>query len=360
MKWQAPQYRRGQVDAAGRVLAAGNPDDDAVNEALTVLNNWRLSHSFPLNTLQMGLRQKARNVYASALVAQRLKRVPSIVYKLQRFSTMNLSQMQDIGGCRAVVRNVQEVRRLRELYSLSRSKHLLVNEKDYIVGPKESGYRGIHLVYRFASAHSPEYSDLLIEIQLRSRLQHAWATAVETVGTFLRQALKASQGEAEWLQFFKLAGSAFATIEASPLIPGTPSVRNDLLRELRTSSSELDVGGKLRAYGAALNITKDPTQADARYFLLSLKPQDRSLVVHAYRQQDLQRATDDYLGVEKQLSLFPGAEAVLVAAESLDALRRSYPNYFLDTQVFLERLERFISRRPSNKRLQRTAPSRRR
>ena len=43
-----------------------------------------------------------------------------------------------------------------------------------------SGYRGVHLIYRYNSDRKTEYNTLLIEMQLRSQLQHAWATAVET------------------------------------------------------------------------------------------------------------------------------------------------------------------------------------
>ncbi len=42
------------------------------------------------------------------------------------------------------------------------------------------------MVYKFIS-ESPQfsqYNEMLIEIQLRTRLQHNWATAVETVGIF--------------------------------------------------------------------------------------------------------------------------------------------------------------------------------
>jgi ppGpp synthetase/RelA/SpoT-type nucleotidyltranferase len=130
--WVTPQHSRGQVDAAGRALADSGGVGLDRDAALEVVNNWRSAHSFPLNTIQMGLRQKARSVYASALVAQRLKRVPSTIQKLQRFPTMKLSRMQDIGGCRAVVRSIGEVRGIRAAYARSRSKHRLVNEKDYI------------------------------------------------------------------------------------------------------------------------------------------------------------------------------------------------------------------------------------
>ena len=36
-------------------------------------------------------------------VAQRLKRVPAIMLKLVRFPNMDLSRMQYVGGCRAVL-----------------------------------------------------------------------------------------------------------------------------------------------------------------------------------------------------------------------------------------------------------------
>jgi ppGpp synthetase/RelA/SpoT-type nucleotidyltranferase len=48
-----------------------------------------------------------------------------------------------------------------------------VREYSYIEAPKESGYRGTHLVYRYYSDRSATWNGLSIEIQVRSRLQHA-------------------------------------------------------------------------------------------------------------------------------------------------------------------------------------------
>jgi hypothetical protein len=71
------------------------------------------------------------------------------------------------------------------------------------MNPQKSGYRGIHLVYRY-NGRKTEYNGLKIEIQIRTVIQHAWATAVETVGMFTQQALKSSQGEQDWLRYFAL------------------------------------------------------------------------------------------------------------------------------------------------------------
>jgi ppGpp synthetase/RelA/SpoT-type nucleotidyltranferase len=141
---------------------------------------------------------QAKRVDSEVLIAQRIKRLSSIEAKLERFPTMTLSQMQDIGGCRAIVSSVSDVQRLSKNIQQSRTQHRFNNCDDYIAVPQGTGYRGIYLIYRFFSDKDLRpCNNLKIEMQLRAILQHAWATAVETVGTLTRQALKSSQGEAE-------------------------------------------------------------------------------------------------------------------------------------------------------------------
>ncbi len=344
MNWVTPEYRKGQVDAAGRLLASGEGSVEERNQALEMINNWRAAHSFPLNTIQVGLRRLARGVDEHALIAQRLKRVPSILQKLRRFSHMKLSRMQDIGGCRAVVDTSAEVRRVRVEYAKSRQQHEFVGEKDYIATPKDSGYRGVHLIYRYQSDRTPAYNSRLIEIQLRSRLQHAWATAVETVGTFLQQSLKASEGSDLWLRFFTVTSSAFAIVEGTPVVPGTPDAERLLRAEVALLAGQLQVRKKLSAFGQALKIAEDTKMKSAQYFLLSLMPAQAHLAVYGYKKQELEQATSHYLEIEKSQINTPGAQTVLVAVDSLSALKRAYPNYFLDTEVFLTSLARVIGR----------------
>src|SRR2546428_10301784 len=113
MTWAAPQFPKSSIDWAGRVLVGTQTSGRDIENALNIINNWRSSHSFPLNTFQVGLREKAWLVDRSALIAQRIKRLSSIRAKLIRFPTMKLSQMQDIGGCRAVVSDCKRVFALR-------------------------------------------------------------------------------------------------------------------------------------------------------------------------------------------------------------------------------------------------------
>src|SRR5207245_5974811 len=145
MAWALPQYSHERVDAAGKTLIATLIYEDELEQAHVVTNNWRASHSLPLNTFQIGLRNNAKKVDPQALIAQRIKRLSSIEAKLRRFKNMKLSQIQDIGGCRAIVGTVHQVYEVVNRYKKCRFQHKLKNIKDYIKDPPESGYRSYHL-----------------------------------------------------------------------------------------------------------------------------------------------------------------------------------------------------------------------
>ena len=346
-QWIAPQFSRAEVDRAGRLLTQNGVTAGplVIGHALDVLNNWRSSHSFPLNTLQMTLRKRSATICEAPIVAQRLKRVPSIIHKLKRFPQMKLSRMQDLGGARAVLPTMANVDMLRDVYLQGRTRHRLVGQKDYVRHPKESGYRSIHLVYRYHSDRNDRYNGLQIELQLRTRLQHAWATAVETVGTFLGQSLKSSQGREDWLRFFELIGSGFALVEGwstAANVPGDPEI---LLNEIRDAERRLRAKKTLDAFGQALvfhETHKDVLKSEASYYLFVLEPEKRTLTAWPYVAGALEQATENYLTQEKILANTSG-DTVLVASDSLESLRRAFPNYFLDTRTFVEEMDRLLA-----------------
>ena len=80
--------------------------------------------------------------------------------------------MQDLGGCRFIVPTVDEVFAFAEKYKNSRVRHEYKRTYDYINNPKPSGYRSLHLVYKFHSDTKDTYNqNMLIEIQFRTHLQ---------------------------------------------------------------------------------------------------------------------------------------------------------------------------------------------
>jgi hypothetical protein len=300
----------------------------------------------------MTLLRRAKNVNRSALIAQRLKRLPSIAIKLRDNPTMKLSQMQDIGGCRAVMPSIADVRKLIAIYDKSRSKNPrhgrpIQHEKyDYIKDPKQDGYRSHHLIFKYQTKYEDKkaFNGQRIEIQIRSRLQHAWATAVETVQTFTGQALKSKikVGDPQWLRFFALTGSAIALRERSPLVPGTPDKKETLIREIRELSERLAVEHVLRMWGyAAHRLTAEPS--DAVEFPLVLDSCKKTLQITPFKAGELERASELYARVEKETQEHPEVQAVLVSVDTIEALPAAYPNFYLDTSVFIDAMNQTIS-----------------
>ena len=121
-----------------------NATPEEIASARDLVNRWQACHAYPLNTFQATLRTKlSRNYPKSAIVAQRLTRMPTIIDKPKRYPAMQLTTMQDIAGVRAILDTVEDVDRLvNEYKNLTRLEHDLVDEKDYISSPRsEDGYR---------------------------------------------------------------------------------------------------------------------------------------------------------------------------------------------------------------------------
>lgn len=188
------------------------------------------------------------------------------------------------------------------------------------------------MIYKYYSDKSKIYNDLKIEIQVRSQYQHAWATAVETVGTFLNQSLKSSIGEDDWLRFFSLMGTVIAFQERTAPVQNTPTDYQPLIAELRDYAARLDVINRLEIYGQALQFFEEAQEG--HYYILELDPLAQRVVVRSYAKNELSKAQEDYLDVEKRTENTV-SDAVLVSVDSLAALQRAYPNYFLDTRVFI-------------------------
>lgn len=104
------------------------------------------------------------------------------------------------------------------------------------------------------------FNGLKVEVQVRTQLQHAWATAIEAVGIFTKQALKSNQGDQDWLRFFALMVTGIAAIEQCPAVPNTPLTKYDLIKELKPLADKLHVKEMLMVYNTsiqALGLAKD-------------------------------------------------------------------------------------------------------
>ena len=331
-----PEHSRNEVNRAGEILLNPNATKEQLEHALLVVNNWRSAHNFPLNTFQVRLRKIAKEINPNCLVAQRIKRLTSIKAKLQdRFTSMRLVQMQDIGGCRAIMSDVSEVDSIVDIYKhKSRGMlHELAGEDNYIQSPQATGYRSVHLIYKYKSRTIEDYKNMRIEIQIRTELQHAWATAVETAGTFRDEPLKAGGGDADWLRFFVVFSSALAILEDKPVVPGTSESYIVLRDEIKYLADKLKVVEHLLAFRDSMETISIGRRGGSYYYLLDLDAEARKVTIKSYNKTQLEVASADYLTLEKRIDA--KRNAVLVSADSVESLKAAFPNYYLDTHFFI-------------------------
>jgi len=336
------KFSNTQLNKAGKVLKnklSFTPEQVAAAE--DVLTYWRYIHLPVLNTFQSSLRTKlATNYKNQGFVAQRLKRSSSIIAKLQKQKTMQLSTMQDIAGIRAIMNSVKDVKDMYGKLKRSRAKHILRSEDNYIENPKDSGYRGIHLIFEYVKNNSHS-SGLKIEVQIRTKLQHIWATTVETLELFLNEPLKASEGSTEILEFLSLTASCFAYLEGCPPVAKHShmsflEIKQELIRQYK----ELDIEDVIKGYSrAAKHIDENLSKKNYDYYLIRVDLINKLVNVKYYTNAELEKANEDYTNVEREINSGSNMQAVLVSTDRISQLKRAYPNYFLDTTDFLKQMQ---------------------
>lgn len=196
------------------------------------------------------------------------------------------------------------------------------------------------MVYRYHSNKNNDYEGMFVEIQFRSKLQHLWSTAVETMGLYTGTNLKAGEGETEILRFFALVSSVFALDEKCPTIPNTPTNYDEIIQELKDVCKANNILAKLSAIRTA-------TQAivrkgnNATYYILTLNFQTHKVIIQGYDEKELELATAAYKALESEVN--KGINVVLVSAGSINDLKSAYPNYFTDIGQFVRKIGSLVN-----------------
>lgn len=339
-----PTESKSQINKAGKILLEAELFSHDYQAALELANRWRACHAYPINTFQATLRTKIRSCQGEVLVAQRLKRMPTIIDKLSRFPNMQLTTMQDIAGIRAIFDDLDDIKFLTSKYVDNKNfPHEFVGSYDYISNPRDiDGYRSHHLVYKYRNKHNPHYDGLRVETQLRTKLQHIWATAVETMGTFLGQALKSKQGEKQWLDFFAMVSSAFSFLEHTSPVPRFAHFsKQETIDEVKRMEGELGAIEKMKNFSTV--VSSIGSSKSYFYHLLVLNSLKHTIDVYTYDRDNFEKAMSDYAKFEDEASKGSKLEPVLVSAGPMENLRKAYPNLFLDITEFEQTLIRLIN-----------------
>ncbi len=335
------QFSKREIKEAGKKLCEEflySPETvDGVAHVFRVAHNWRMAHALPM----VRVRGKLATISgAHADTAGRVKRIGSIRKKLRR-APYSLADMQDLAGVRAILDSMEEVRRVEAWFREGKRADRLSRCDDYIDVPKASGYRSVHLVQRYDGNSAP-HQGMKVEIQIRTRLQHIWATAGEAIGAIRGEDLKASEGNCSWLRILQIMSGHFADMEGCPLpvgVPQTADERADELADLNRETRAAEVFSTIRAIDA--NIPRD-----ASAFLISL---DAKLgVVKVEPKETYFEGSEGYL---RQSDEGEAIQSVLVSVRDMKSLRRAYPNYFLDIGEFVDHFRNAARLKPVHDRL---------
>lgn len=336
---------KNQAKKAGEYLAGCvDPFGDDASAARLVVDEWREAHKEIFLEVPAILKGISYAVDPESFVVGRLKRIDTIIGKLRRPGlNMKLNEMCDIVGCRVIADDVEAVRRI----ALSIENRLNVKPgtgvKDYIAHPKRNGYRSTHVISRH-DAPKAGLSNLFCETQVRTRLQHAWATALETYDVISRSALKFGGGSAKEERLFALISNAFAIKEASTLVPETPMSKDELRKEFVSLNNDLLAIEKLRACADSVTIVsqKGCFSGDALCLMvIDYEVQKTDLFV--YDTVDEVEANQMYAKREKMKKGLQ--DVLLVRVASLSALNEAYPNYSTDIARFLDEVDEFLGNR---------------
>lgn len=195
---------KGEIDRLGQRIQSSK---DVSIEDLNMLQEYRQSFQEAVASVFSFVLEVARKIDKQCIVTFRIKRIDTIVKKLKRFEEnsygrMALSRMWDIAGCRCILYAPQDEKLYSLLEKIREEYGPDCKVNDYVISPKSSGYRSIHVYVKDKQSQKP------IEIQIRNRNQHNWATLVEIVDLFYETQIKEFGATSSLGRFLYLYSSA--------------------------------------------------------------------------------------------------------------------------------------------------------
>jgi hypothetical protein len=189
--------------------------------------------------------------------------------------------------------------------------------------------RSYHLVLKFTGREDEEiYNRQRIEVQLRTKLQHVWATAVEAADVVRREDLKGGKGNAGWLRLFALMSSETAALEGTVLVPGL-SRQVECREELRLLNENLEAVNNLARWNSAIKFTDQIHTSLSKVYVIQYDPDTNTVTV-----EPAARISQGYENLIQEEQGHERRDTVFVEIDRAEDLKQAYPNYFLDVGVF--------------------------
>lgn len=312
---------------------------------ITILETYRSYHSYNISVFERLLNKKIQrlNLYDKCIISSRSKRFSSIIQKLKRFPDMKLSRMGDLAGVRIILKNMDALRvfvsdNSNTICELRKENFFCYVNKthDYIETPKKDGYRSVHQVFE-----DKNYK-LKLELQIRTQLQHEWATIVEILGSLMKTSFKVGQGDEGIRLFLKLCSALFSYQEDTPIIEEFNNFSVvQICEKIKELDSKLGVIDKLKSV-SAIDVEHN---SSAAYYLLILDLKKHNTEIKTFNENEKFKAEQVYSHYEQDSFKNEFLDVVLVSVDDVNQLKDAYPNYFLDTNSFINRMENLLMNR---------------
>ena len=281
------------------------------------LDAYRYKHIRPMDDIFDQLTNfKKQHPEFDIDVAERPKRLPSILGKLYRFPTMQLSQIQDLAGVRLIVGDIDQLQQILPLLDEILPDY---REKNRIKNPAPTGYRGVHRIFKRDGVY--------VELQIRTMLEHVWATSVETMDTLRGTAMKNGENDPAWVEFFQLLSSLFAMSEQMPVLDMHEGFDAfELVDRFQELEKKYKAVSRIESYAkthfAKAGLEKYP---DAYYILIVRN--GKSTSISYYTEAQVGQAFADYESRERGAN---NHDRVLVSIDQVKKISEIYPNYFIN------------------------------
>lgn len=319
-----------KIDKSGRLLSDPNADyDETMLELDLIFDEYRKSHLDPLTRLTLELQSWLQGHHEDYYIAQRLKRKPQILRKLRRFS-VRLTQLQDIGGCRVIVNKNSDVNKIFYFIMdrLEASNFVKVIRKtDYRErGRDDTGYRALHVIL--------EISGCMLELQLRSKIQHYWSESIERTSVLYGKRLKEKEGDSLVIEYFKKFSDALHELEASNAITSRTEIDLQEARELAEATIHASTNGKAISGYVNESVIKSMTSAEQgnasgfNNWILVFDWSDGNFVTWEMVSRNPDEAVDAYLRYESEFTEDDFKEVVMIGSPKISTVQHTHSHYF--------------------------------
>tara|TARA_Y100001960_G_scaffold259125_1_gene278884 strand:- start:1150 stop:2271 length:1122 start_codon:yes stop_codon:yes gene_type:complete len=331
-------YSKSRVIKAGSKLRHSSENKDDIS----VINAWRSDYSYILKSfsgvLFRGIKKLKKNniIKDEPTQGQRLKRFETIKDKIQnRQSEMCLTRMNDIAGCRVIFDSMSDLVAFKD--NFDSGIHNLIYVDDKLQNPESTGYRGIHCIYKYKSK-SKKYDNKRLEVQLRTKYQHYWATAVEIYDIINGQRVKFSTGVNASLseQYFQYASEIISRSQEG-MFSCFPSLSNaEVIEKFESIDNETNITRQLLNIGIIDSISQriEKEKGVGVYnIVIKVSTKDENIEIFSSVKEKL--VLEQYFEWERD---YPEDIPVYVLGLKKAHIQECFRNYFYDSTGFTNSL----------------------